>query len=115
MLESAEETSWFLQRRRGVKTDIEVFEVPRMAIVLPDQAPKEGDGVFAPFFGHEVLTPVLPYRLAIATDAVVFIGAALKRGHSYEIVLRQMPAPMDHDQHYMAHLDESRNRKFSPG
>ena len=70
-----------------------------MAIVLPDQAPKEGDGVFAPFFGHQVLTPVLPYRLAFATDAVVFIGAAIKRDHGYEIVLKQMPAPMDYDQH----------------
>ena len=84
---------------RGVKQILKCLKSQGMAIVLPDQAPKEGDGVFAPFFGHQVLTPVLPYRLAFATDAVVFIGAALKRDHGYEIVLKQMPAPMDHDQH----------------
>ena len=84
---------------QGVKQILKCLKSQGTAIVLPDQAPKEGDGVFAPFFGHEVLTPVLPYRLAFATDAVVFIGAALKREHGYEIVLKQMPAPMDHDQH----------------
>ncbi len=84
---------------RGVKQILKCLKSQGMAIVLPDQAPKEGDGVFAPFFGHQVLTPVLPYRLAFATDAVVFIGAALKRDCGYEIVLKQMPAPMDHDQH----------------
>ena len=69
-----------------------------MAIVLPDQAPKEGDGQYVPFFGHEVLTPVLPYRLAVATGAAVFIGAALKKEDGYEVVLKQLPSPADHEQ-----------------
>ena len=68
------------------------------AIVLPDQAPKEGEGVYVPFFGHQVLTPVLPYRLALATGAEVFIGAAVRVEHHYEIILRHLKKPLLEDQ-----------------
>ena len=64
------------------------------AIVLPDQAPKEGEGVYVPFFGHRVLTPVLPYRLALSTGAEVFIGAAVRVEHHYEIILRHLKKPL---------------------
>jgi len=83
----------------GVKQILKKLRNHEMAIVLPDQAPKEGDGQYVPFFGHEVLTPVLPYRLALATGATVFIGAALKRDHGYEVVLKQLEAPTNHEQH----------------
>jgi KDO2-lipid IV(A) lauroyltransferase len=83
----------------GVKQILKRLRRREMAIVLPDQAPKEGDGQYVPFFGHEVLTPVLPYRLAHATGAAVFIGAALKRDQGYEVVLKQLEAPVDHEQH----------------
>jgi KDO2-lipid IV(A) lauroyltransferase len=83
----------------GVKQILKRLRRHEMAIVLPDQAPKEGDGQYVPFFGHEVLTPVLPYRLALATGATVFIGAALKRDHGYEVVLKQLEAPTNHEQH----------------
>jgi KDO2-lipid IV(A) lauroyltransferase len=83
----------------GVKQILKRLRRREMAIVLPDQAPKEGDGQYVLFFGHEVLTPVLPYRLALATDAAVFIGAALKRDQGYEVVLKQLEAPIDHEQH----------------
>ena len=68
------------------------------AIVLPDQAPKGGEGVYVPFFGHQVLTPVLPYRLALATGAEVFIGAAVRVEHHYEIILRHLKKPLLEDQ-----------------
>ena len=82
----------------GVKQMLKLLRCREMAIVLPDQAPKEGDGQYVPFFDHEVLTPVLPYRLALATGAAVFIGAALKREDGYEVVLKQLTAPADHEQ-----------------
>ncbi|MBE58770.1 MAG: hypothetical protein CMD66_05115 [Gammaproteobacteria bacterium] len=67
-------------------------------IVLPDQAPKEGEGVYVPFFGHRVLTPILPYRLALSTGAEVFIGAAVRVEHHYEIILRHLKKPLLSDQ-----------------
>ena len=39
--------------------------------ILPDQQPKGGDGVFAPFFGIEALTMTLLPRLAARTGATV--------------------------------------------
>ena len=42
--------------------------------ILPDQQPKGGDGVFAPFFGVEALTMTLLPRLAARTGAAVLFA-----------------------------------------
>ncbi|HET8819771.1 MAG TPA: lauroyl acyltransferase [Xanthomonadaceae bacterium] len=42
--------------------------------ILPDQQPKAGDGVFAPFFGIPALTMTLLSRLAERTDAIVLFA-----------------------------------------
>ena len=47
--------------------------------ILPDQQPKLGDGVFAPFFGVEALTMTLIHRLAVRTGAQVLLAFAERR------------------------------------
>ena len=42
--------------------------------ILPDQQPKAGDGVFAPFFGMPALTMTLLSRLAARTGATVLFA-----------------------------------------
>jgi KDO2-lipid IV(A) lauroyltransferase len=42
--------------------------------ILPDQQPKAGEGVFAPFFGKPALTMTLLPRLAARTGAVVLFA-----------------------------------------
>lgn len=42
--------------------------------ILPDQQPKAGDGVFAPFFGLQALTMTLLSRLAARTGATVLFA-----------------------------------------
>jgi KDO2-lipid IV(A) lauroyltransferase len=42
--------------------------------ILPDQQPKGGDGVFAPFFGVDALTMTLLPRLAARTGATVLFA-----------------------------------------
>jgi KDO2-lipid IV(A) lauroyltransferase len=42
--------------------------------ILPDQQPKRGDGVFAPFFGVPALTMTLLSRLAARTGATVLVA-----------------------------------------
>lgn len=42
--------------------------------ILPDQQPKAGEGVFAPFFGKQALTMSLLPRLAARTGAVVLFA-----------------------------------------
>jgi KDO2-lipid IV(A) lauroyltransferase len=43
--------------------------------LLPDQRPRAGDGVYAPFFGHPALTMTLIARLARRANAVVVMTA----------------------------------------
>lgn len=77
----------------GVRQIWKRLNQSKTVIVLPDQAPKQGEGVYAPFFGHRVLTPVLPYRLALSAGAEVFIGAAVRVEDHYEIILSHLQKP----------------------
>lgn len=47
--------------------------------ILPDQLPKAGEGVYAPFFGWDVLTMTLLPRLAQRTGATVLFAVAERR------------------------------------
>jgi KDO2-lipid IV(A) lauroyltransferase len=47
-----------------------------MVGILPDQRPKGGEGVEAPFFGHSAKTMTLLSRLAHKTGAAVMLGFA---------------------------------------
>jgi len=61
--------------------------------VLIDQQPKQGEGVFAPFFGQPALTMTLPHRLARRTGCrIVFADCArLARGRGWTIRYRAAP------------------------
>ncbi|GAB3736096.1 lauroyl acyltransferase [Luteimonas pelagia] len=48
--------------------------------ILPDQQPKRGDGVFAPFFGVPALTMTLLSRLAARTGATVLFAWCERTG-----------------------------------
>ena len=61
--------------------------------ILPDQQPKLGDGVFAPFFGVQALTMTLLHRLAERTGAAVLVGAVERRADGEGFTLRFTPAP----------------------
>jgi Kdo2-lipid IVA lauroyltransferase/acyltransferase len=59
--------------------------------ILPDQQPKMGDGVFAPFFGMPALTMTLVNRLAERTGATVLYGWCERSGPDLEFALRVEP------------------------
>ena len=68
--------------------------------ILPDQQPKAGDGVFAPFFGVEALTMTLVNRLAERTGATVLYGWCERIGPGMEFALHieaTSPAVADPD------------------
>ena len=71
----------------GVKKILKNLKLRQTAIVLPDQVPKAGEGTYVHFFGHHVLTQVLPYRLAKATAARVFLGSAVRINGGFRIAL----------------------------
>ncbi|HKE49111.1 MAG TPA: lipid A biosynthesis acyltransferase [Rhodanobacteraceae bacterium] len=68
--------------------------------ILPDQRPKQGEGVLAPFFGVPALTMVLLSRLARSTGAVVLFAFCerLPRGRGFRLrFLEAPPAIADED------------------
>jgi Kdo2-lipid IVA lauroyltransferase/acyltransferase len=64
--------------------------------MLPDQAPRFGDGVWAPFFGRPALTMTLTSRLRRATQAAAFMVFAerLPKGAGYCLHIEQLPDPV---------------------
>ena len=77
----------------GVRTLYKRLQAGGTVGILPDQQPKQGDGVFAPFFGVPALTMVLVSRLAQRTGATVLFAFAerLPRGEGFRIRFRAAP------------------------
>ena len=65
--------------------------------ILPDQRPKQGEGVIAPFFGVPALTMVLLSRLARSTGARVLFSTAerLPHGAGYRLHILDAPPRID--------------------
>jgi KDO2-lipid IV(A) lauroyltransferase len=61
--------------------------------ILPDQRPKQGEGVIAPFFGVPALTMVLLSRLAHRTGADVLFAFAERLPHGGGFRLHFLEAP----------------------
>jgi KDO2-lipid IV(A) lauroyltransferase len=58
----------------AVRQLLRLLQAGGVAGILPDQQPKAGEGVFAPFFGVEALTMSLLQRLAARTGATVLFA-----------------------------------------
>lgn len=63
--------------------------------ILPDQQPKNGDGVFVPFFGLQALTMTLVNRLAERTGATVLFAWCERTGPNLQFALHVEPAPAE--------------------
>ena len=61
---------------RGVRQALRALKRGELVAILPDQAPREGEGVLAPFFGHPALTMTLIRTLSRRTGAPAFTGWA---------------------------------------
>ncbi|NCT66463.1 MAG: lipid A biosynthesis acyltransferase [Rhodanobacteraceae bacterium] len=77
----------------GVRTLYKRLAAGGVVGILPDQKPRQGEGVDAPFFGAPAATMVLLPRLAQRTGATVLFAFAerLPRGAGYR--LHFLPAP----------------------
>ena len=60
--------------------------------ILPDQQPKLGEGVFAPFFGVKALTMTLISRLARRTEATIIFAWCQRRGTEFAFDLHFVQA-----------------------
>lgn len=79
---------------QGVKQLLQALKRGEAIGILPDQAPLEGEGEWAPFFGRPAYTMTLASKLASKTGAAVFMafGERLSYGRGYNIRIRPVTA-----------------------
>lgn len=72
---------------QGVKIILKALKNHEATIVLPDQVPTGGDGVWAHFFGEEAYTMTLAARLAQMSDVatLLFVGERLPNGKGFDL------------------------------
>jgi Kdo2-lipid IVA lauroyltransferase/acyltransferase len=61
-----------------------------VTVLLPDQVPDRGAGIYAEFFGIPTLTMTLAHRLIRRTGAVVLLGAAIREGDGFRVCFREL-------------------------
>lgn len=78
----------------GVRRLLKALRSGKAAGMLPDQAPRFGEGVWARFFGRPALTMTLSNRLRRATGCATFMVFAerLPRGEGYRLHIEPLPA-----------------------
>ncbi len=77
---------------QGVRQLFKTLRNGEAVVILPDQAPGEGGGVWAPFFGKPAYTMTLLGRMAESTDAAVllFYGERLPFGRGYRVHIQPL-------------------------
>ncbi|OZI16507.1 MULTISPECIES: lysophospholipid acyltransferase family protein [Bordetella] len=84
---------------QGVREFVRALRRHESVGLLPDQAPGEGEGVWAPFFGRMAYTMTLPGKLAAQTGVAVIVvaGERLPRGRGWRLHFEQVPEPLPAD------------------
>lgn len=81
---------------QGVREFVRTLRRGGAVGLLPDQAPGEGEGVWAPFFGRMAYTMTLPGKLAAQTQVAVIIvaGERLPKGQGWRVHFSRVPDPL---------------------
>lgn len=77
----------------GIRQLFKVLKAGGVVGILPDQQPKVGDGVFAPFFGIQALTMTLVSRLAERSGATLLFASCERIDDDLGFALRFDAAP----------------------
>ena len=84
---------------QGVKIVLKALKNKEATIVLPDQVPTGGDGVWAHFFGQEAYSMTLAARLAQMNDVATlfFVGERLPHGRGFALHVYPLEGEMGRD------------------
>ncbi|MBV8047976.1 MAG: lysophospholipid acyltransferase family protein [Paludibacterium sp.] len=83
----------------GVRLLMKALKGGEATIILPDQVPGNGEGVWAPFFGRPAYTMTLVPRLAQiqGVETLLFYGERLPAGAGFKVHIRPLPEPFSGD------------------
>lgn len=77
----------------GVRAIFKTLKKGGFTIILPDHVPEPSGGIYAPFFGHEIMTTTLVSKLAQKTKcAVITLSCIRNEGNNgFSVVCEKMP------------------------
>ncbi|POZ62167.1 lysophospholipid acyltransferase family protein [Chromobacterium alticapitis] len=83
----------------GVRVLMKALKSGEATIILPDQAPANGEGVWAPFFGRPAYTMTLVPRLAQMSGVTMlfFVGERLPGGQGFVVHIEPLEQPFSGD------------------
>lgn len=95
----------------GVRMALKTLKAGGTLGILPDQVPKQGEGVWLPWFGREAYTITLPAKLHASTGAAVYIVCALPNANGWDMVCDPVDVPADLSaEQVTAHLNQALER-----
>lgn len=83
----------------GVRVLMKALKSGEATIILPDQVPGNGEGVWAPFFGRPAYTMTLVPRLAqmSGVTTLFFVGERLPGGQGFAVHIEPLSQPFTGD------------------
>lgn len=84
---------------QGVRQVLRALRDKEATIILPDQVPSGGDGIWVPFFGKPAYTMTLAARLAGMKNVQTFffVGERLPNGKGFKLHIRPLNTPLTQD------------------
>ena len=102
----------------GVRQVVRALKKKEAVIVLPDQVPQAGEGVWVPFFGKTAYTMTLAARLAVMNNVtpLMFCGERLASGKGFRLnivpFLGELSGDKEHDAALINQSAEALIRRF---
>lgn len=98
----------------GVKQIVRALKNKQATIVLPDQVPGEGEGVWATFFGQPAYTMTLASRLAIMPEVtpLFFCGERLPHGRGFVLHIAPLEGTLNGNREHDAQIINNNVEKW---
>ncbi len=95
----------------GVRMALKTLKNRGTLGILPDQVPRQGEGLWLPWFGREAYTITLPAKLHASTGAAMYIVCALPNANGWDMVCDPVDVPEGLDTAPLsAHLNRALER-----
>lgn len=84
---------------QGIRQVAKALQKGEAVGILPDQVPRDSEGIWAKFFGHYAYTITLPAKIASRNNVPTIMFSALRKsnGEGWTIHVKQMTEPFNDD------------------